>query len=44
MGGEYSTHGRDEKFIKILVGKPKVKRNIGKPKRRCEYNRRILGK
>jgi hypothetical protein len=33
MGGECSTHGRDEKYIKNLIGKPEGKRPRGR--RRC---------
>jgi hypothetical protein len=30
MSGECSTHGRDEKSLKILVGKPEGKRPLGR--------------
>jgi hypothetical protein len=30
MGGEYSTHGRDEKCIQNLGRKPEGKRPLGK--------------
>jgi hypothetical protein len=29
MGGTCNTHGSDEKYIKILVGKPERKRPLG---------------
>jgi hypothetical protein len=32
MGGACSTHGRDEKYIKILVGNPEGKRPVGRPR------------
>jgi hypothetical protein len=36
MGGACNTHGKVEKCIKYLVGKPEWKRPIGKPRRRWE--------
>jgi hypothetical protein len=36
MGGACSTHGRGEKYIKDLVGKPVGKRPLGRPGRRRE--------
>jgi hypothetical protein len=41
MGGECSTHGRNEKLIKILVEKPEGKRTLGRPRRRWEGNIRM---
>jgi hypothetical protein len=38
MGGACSTHGRDEKCIHHLVGKPERMRPRGRLSRRCEYN------
>jgi len=38
MGGAYSTHGRYEKCIKMLFGKPERKRSHGRPRRRWEDN------
>jgi hypothetical protein len=37
-GWECSTNGRDEKCVKILVGKPKGKRQFGRPRRRWKDN------
>jgi hypothetical protein len=36
MGGACSKHGRDEKCIYILVGKPKGKSPRGRPRHRLE--------
>jgi hypothetical protein len=37
LGGRgMCTYGRGEKSIKVLVGKPKVKRPLGRPRRRWE--------
>jgi hypothetical protein len=36
VGGACGTHGRGEKFYKVLVGKPEGKRPLGRPKHRCE--------
>jgi hypothetical protein len=36
MGGTFSMHGTDHKFVKVLVKKPKVKSPLGKPKFRCK--------
>jgi hypothetical protein len=41
MGRTCSTHGRDEKCIKVLVGKPERKRRLGRPRRRWEDNIRM---
>jgi hypothetical protein len=41
MGGKCSTHGRDEKWYKILVGKPEGKRPLRIHKRRWEDNIRM---
>jgi hypothetical protein len=38
MGGAFSTHGRDRKCIKILVGKLEGKRTPGRPRRSLEDN------
>jgi hypothetical protein len=35
VGGACGTHGR-EKCTKVLVGKPEVKRPLGRPRRRWE--------
>jgi hypothetical protein len=40
-GRACSTHGRDEKCIKMLVGKPKVKRPLGRHRRRWGNNIRM---
>jgi hypothetical protein len=34
MSGACSTHETDEKCIKMLVGKPDPKRQLGRPRRR----------
>jgi hypothetical protein len=36
VGGACGTHGREEKSVEILVGKPEGKRPLGKPRRRWE--------
>jgi hypothetical protein len=37
VGGACGTHGRGEKSVyKVLVGKPKGKRPLGRPRRRWE--------
>jgi len=41
MGGACSTHGRDEKCIKILVRTPGSKRPPGRSMRRWEDNIRM---
>jgi len=41
MGGASCTHGRDEKYIKILVGKPKGKIPLGRLRRKWEDNIRM---
>jgi hypothetical protein len=38
IGGACNTHGKNEKYINILVGKPDGKRPLGRPKRRWEDN------
>jgi hypothetical protein len=38
MGGVWSTHGSDEKYIQDLVRKPESKRPFGRPGRRWEDN------
>jgi hypothetical protein len=38
MDGTYTTHGRDEKCIKISIGKAEGKRQLGRLKRRWEDN------
>jgi len=39
-GAACSTHGKNKKCIKILVGKPGGKRPLGRPGCRCEDNSR----
>jgi len=34
MGEACSVHGRDDKYVKMLVGKPEGKRLLGRPRRR----------
>jgi hypothetical protein len=34
MGGAYSTHRKDEKFMRSLFGKPEDNRLLGSPRRR----------
>jgi hypothetical protein len=41
MDGACSTHGRDEKCMQNLVGKPECVRPLGRPRRRREDNIRI---
>jgi hypothetical protein len=41
MGGACSTYGSDERRVKGLVGKPKGKRLLGRPRRRWEDNIKI---
>jgi hypothetical protein len=36
MGRACGTHGRGEKIVKVLVGKPEGKRPLGKPRHRLE--------
>jgi hypothetical protein len=36
-----ATHGRDERCIKILVGKPEGRRPLGRPRRRWEDNIKV---
>jgi hypothetical protein len=44
VGCAFSTHGREEKCIKDLVGKPGGKRSQGKPRRRWNDIEWILKK
>jgi hypothetical protein len=39
--GAYSTHGRDEKCKKLVVG-PEGKRLVGRPRPRWEYNINVV--
>jgi hypothetical protein len=41
IGGAYSTHGGDEKYVEISVGKLEGKRQLGIPSRRWEVNIRM---
>jgi hypothetical protein len=41
MGGEYSPYGGGRGVDRILVGKPKGKKPLGRPKRRWEKNIKI---
>jgi hypothetical protein len=41
MGGVYSTHGKEDKCLQYLVGKPERKRLIGRPRRRWKDNIRM---
>jgi hypothetical protein len=41
MDGSCSTHGRDEKGMQNLVGKPEEKRSLGRPKCRWKDNNRM---
>jgi hypothetical protein len=41
IGGEYSTHGRDDNVNKILVRKPEGKKPLGWPRHRWEDNIRM---
>jgi hypothetical protein len=47
VGGTCGTHGRGEKVYKVLVGKPEIKRPLGRPRRRWEdgirMDRREIG-
>jgi hypothetical protein len=36
VGGACGTHGRGDKIIQVLVGRPEVKRPFGRPRRRWE--------
>jgi hypothetical protein len=38
MGGECSTHGRDENAYEVLVRKPEGKRPLGRPRRKWDGN------
>jgi hypothetical protein len=38
MGRAYSTNGRDEECVQILVGKPEGKRPLGRPRPRWVDN------
>jgi hypothetical protein len=42
IGGTCSTHGRDEKCLYIVVGKPEMKKLLGEPKRRMEDIRSLI--
>jgi len=37
-GGAHSIHVGEERLCRILVGKPEIKRPIGRPRRRWEDN------
>jgi hypothetical protein len=41
MSGTCSTHGRDEKCLKVLVRKPEGKKQLGRRRRRWEDNVRM---
>jgi hypothetical protein len=41
MGGACSTYGEGRGVYRVLVGKPEVKRPLGRPKRRWEDNIRM---
>jgi hypothetical protein len=41
VGGACSTHGRGEKNVQGLVGKPEGKRPLGRPRRRWENGIRM---
>jgi hypothetical protein len=41
VGGECGTHGRGEKSVKVLVGKPEGKRPLERPRRRWENGVRM---
>jgi len=41
MGGTCSMHGRDENAYSILVGKPEVKRPLGRPRHKGKNNIRM---
>jgi hypothetical protein len=41
MGGACRTHGEMRNVYRILVGKPKGKRPLGRPRRRWEDNIKI---
>jgi hypothetical protein len=38
MGRACSTYGERKGVYKVLVGKPEVKRPLGRPRRRWDYN------
>jgi hypothetical protein len=38
VGGTCGTHGGGERCLQVLVGKPKVKRPLGRPRRSWEDN------
>jgi hypothetical protein len=38
VGLSYSTHGRDDEYVKIVVGKPEGKRFLARTCRRWEDN------
>jgi len=41
MGGAYSAYVGERGVYKILVGKPKGNRPLGRPRRRWDYNIKI---
>jgi len=41
MGGECNTHGERRDVYRVLVGKPDTKRQLGRPRRRREYNMKM---
>jgi hypothetical protein len=47
VGGTCGTHGGGESIYRVLVGRPKGKRPLGRPRRRWENNteldRRVIG-
>jgi hypothetical protein len=38
MGGAFSAYGKGSDVYRVLVGKPEVKRSLGRPRRRWEDN------
>jgi hypothetical protein len=38
VGGKCGTHGRGERYIRVLVCRPEGKRPLGTPRRRWEDN------
>jgi len=38
MGGAFNTYGREHRYIQGFGGKPKGKRQLGRPRRRWKYN------
>jgi len=41
MGGAFSTYGREQRHIQGFGGKPKGKRQLGRTRRRWEYNMKM---